>query len=99
MAESCCGSCEVAAGEHGLQRRVLIAVLVVNAVMFAAELGAGLWAHSSALQADSIDMLIDEIGFAATGPLYAAAGLALMLAIVLHWRADLWHVHAPANAR
>ena len=43
--------------------------------------------------------LIDEIGFAATGTLYAAAGLALMLAIVLHWRADLWHVHAPANAR
>jgi predicted MFS family arabinose efflux permease len=43
--------------------------------------------------------LIDEIGFAATGTLYAAAGLALMLAIVLNWRADLWHVHAPANTR
>jgi len=43
--------------------------------------------------------LINEIGFAATGTLYAAAGLALMLAIVLHWRADLWHVHAPANAK
>jgi predicted MFS family arabinose efflux permease len=43
--------------------------------------------------------LIDEIGFAATGTIYAAAGLALMIAIVLHWRADLWHVHAPANAR
>src|SRR6202158_2876305 len=43
--------------------------------------------------------LIDEIGFAATGTLYAAAGLALMLAIVLHWRADLWHLHAPANVK
>jgi hypothetical protein len=43
--------------------------------------------------------LIEEIGFAATGTLYAAAGLASMLAIMLHWRADLWHVHAPANAR
>jgi predicted MFS family arabinose efflux permease len=43
--------------------------------------------------------VIDEIGFAATGTLYAAAGLALMLAIVLHWRADLWHVHAPANVK
>jgi MFS family permease len=43
--------------------------------------------------------LIGEIGFAATATLYAAAGLALMLAVVVHWRADLWHVHAPANAR
>ena len=43
--------------------------------------------------------LIDEIGFAATGTLYAAAGLALMLAIVLHWRGDLWHLDAPANAK
>jgi predicted MFS family arabinose efflux permease len=43
--------------------------------------------------------LIDEIGFAATGTLYAAAGLALMLAIVLHWRGELWHLHAPANAK
>lgn len=43
--------------------------------------------------------LIDVIGFAATGTLYAAAGLALMLTIALHWRADLWYLHAPANAR
>jgi len=43
--------------------------------------------------------LIDAIGFAATGTLYAMAGVALMMAIVLHWRADLWHVHAPANAK
>jgi MFS family permease len=43
--------------------------------------------------------LIDEVGFAATATLYAAAGLALMLGIALHWRADLWHLHAPANAR
>jgi predicted MFS family arabinose efflux permease len=43
--------------------------------------------------------LIDEIGFAATGTLYAVTGLTLMMAIALHWRADLWHVHAPANAR
>jgi predicted MFS family arabinose efflux permease len=43
--------------------------------------------------------LIDAIGFAATGTLYAVTGLALMLAVVLHWRADLWHAHAPANAK
>ena len=43
--------------------------------------------------------LIDEVGFAATATLYAAAGLALLMGIALNWRADLWHVHAPANAR
>jgi len=43
--------------------------------------------------------LIDEIGFVATGSLYAVAGMAMMLAVILHWRADLWSVHAPANAR
>jgi predicted MFS family arabinose efflux permease len=43
--------------------------------------------------------LIGEIGFVATASLYAATGLLLMLIIALRWRADLWHVHAPANAR
>jgi MFS family permease len=43
--------------------------------------------------------LIEEVGFAATATLYAAAGLAMLMGIALHWRADLWHVHAPANAR
>jgi hypothetical protein len=43
--------------------------------------------------------LIDGIGFVATGTLYAVAGLTMMLLTALHWRADLWHVHAPANAR
>ncbi len=43
--------------------------------------------------------LIDEVGFTATATLYAAAGLALMMAVALRWRTDLWQVHAPANAR
>jgi len=43
--------------------------------------------------------LIDIIGYSATGTLYATAGLISMVAIALHWRADLWPVHAPANAR
>jgi predicted MFS family arabinose efflux permease len=43
--------------------------------------------------------LIDLIGFTATATLYAASGLALMLLIALRWREDLWHLHAPANAR
>ncbi|MBR0723693.1 MFS transporter [Bradyrhizobium manausense] len=43
--------------------------------------------------------LIDLIGFSATGSLYAAGGFIAMLAIAIRWRADLWPVHAPANAR
>lgn len=43
--------------------------------------------------------LIDSIGFVATGTLYVSAGLALLLAIALHWRTDLWQLHAPANAK
>jgi MFS family permease len=43
--------------------------------------------------------LIDLIGYSATGTLYAAAGLISMMVIALHWRSDLWSVHAPANAR
>ena len=43
--------------------------------------------------------LIDLIGYTGTGTLYAASGLLAMAAIALHWRADLWPLHAPANAR
>lgn len=43
--------------------------------------------------------LIDAIGFAATATLYVAVGFAMLMAIALHWRADLLHAHAPANVR
>jgi MFS family permease len=43
--------------------------------------------------------LIDLIGFTATGTLYALSGLLSMMVIALHWREDLWPLHAPANAR
>ena len=46
------------------QRRVLQAVLAINAVMFASEFGAGLWAGSTALLADSLDMLGDALVYA-----------------------------------
>src|SRR5580765_3861233 len=45
-------------GKHG---KILIAVLVINAVLFVVEAGAGLLAHSSALLADSLDMLWDSL--------------------------------------
>ena len=43
--------------------------------------------------------LIDRIGFAATTTLYCAIGISLTLCIALRWRAALWPLHAPANAR
>jgi len=43
------------------QRRVLLIVLWINAAMFVVELGAALLAGSTALLADSVDMLGDAI--------------------------------------
>jgi Co/Zn/Cd efflux system component len=43
------------------QTRVLVIVLLINAVMFVAEAAAGLAARSSALLADSLDMLGDAL--------------------------------------
>ena len=56
--DSCC---EVKAQEisalRGMHKAVLIVVLVINAVLFVVEAGAGLLAHSTARLADSLDML------------------------------------------
>lgn len=43
------------------QQRVLIAVLLINLIMFFVEFGAGLLAGSTALLADSLDMLGDSL--------------------------------------
>jgi Co/Zn/Cd efflux system component len=43
------------------RRRVLWIVLAINLLLFAGEFGAGLWASSSALQADSLDSLGDAM--------------------------------------
>jgi Co/Zn/Cd efflux system component len=82
MADQCCSAkakeLEVLASRHD-QRRVLIAVLVINALMFAIEFGAGLAAGSSALMADSVDNLGDAFVYAlslfalARGPRWEAA--------------------------
>ncbi|MBM4440177.1 MAG: cation transporter [Candidatus Rokubacteria bacterium] len=52
--------CEVRPVEER-QRRVLRVVLWINLAMFVLELGAGLIAHSTALLADSVDMLGDAV--------------------------------------
>ena len=54
------GCCEIRP-VHAQQRRVLRVVLWINLVMFLAELVAGIVAHSTALLADSVDMLGDAI--------------------------------------
>jgi Co/Zn/Cd efflux system component len=82
MADQCCSAkareLEILASRHE-QRRVLIAVLVINALMFAVEFGAGLTAESSALMADSVDNLGDAFAYAlslfalARGPRWEAA--------------------------
>ena len=43
------------------QGRVLMQLLVINATMFLAELGFGLWAQSTGLLSDSLDMLADAM--------------------------------------
>jgi len=45
--------------KEGMQNRVLLALLTINAAMFCAEVVAGILASSSALLADSLDMLAD----------------------------------------
>jgi cation diffusion facilitator family transporter len=60
------------------ERRILIIVLLINAVMFVAEFSAGLVSGSTALLADSLDMLADATVY--------ALGL-LALGRARHWRA------------
>ena len=67
MADDCCSrkSATIAQlGRNTGQRRVLVIVMVINLVMFLAEFGFGLIARSSAMMADSVDMLGDAIVYA-----------------------------------
>jgi Co/Zn/Cd efflux system component len=53
--------CEIVSDIPARQRRVLTSVLAVNAAMFVVEFLASLLAHSTALLADSVDMLGDAL--------------------------------------
>jgi Co/Zn/Cd efflux system component len=65
------------------QRRVLIILLVINAIMFIVEISAGFIAESTALIADSLDMLADAVvygvGLYAVGKAVSAKANAAML--------------------
>lgn len=74
MADSCCsskGNELERLAQHADQRRVLITVLGINAVMFVLEFGAGLAAGSTALMADATDMLGDALVYGVS--IYALA--------------------------
>ena len=62
----------------GVIRRALWAVLAITAAMFAAELTAGIWGKSVALQADALDFLGDSATYAMT---------LMVLGMSIRWRA------------
>ena len=67
MADSCCAPPPLRRDPHQgniAYRRVLWAVLGINATMFAVEIGAGLAAGSASLQADALDFLGDAANYA-----------------------------------
>lgn len=59
MSASCCNQAIDPHQGNESYRRVLWAVLTINAVMFAVEFAAGLAAGSASLQADALDFLGD----------------------------------------
>lgn len=67
MADDCCSAKRgtlAQLGRKAHQRRVLIIVMFINFAMFAIEFGGGWIARSSALMADSLDMLGDAAVYA-----------------------------------
>lgn len=75
MADPCTTDCCQLDALERRQRKTLVAVLAVNATMFVVEVVAGLVAGSSALLADSLDMLGDAAAYGVT--LYAVGRGAL----------------------
>jgi Co/Zn/Cd efflux system component len=64
MSASCCNHPADLHRGNQSYRRVLWAVLIINAVMFAVEVAAGLAAGSASLQADALDFLGDAGAYA-----------------------------------
>jgi Co/Zn/Cd efflux system component len=65
MSADCCNQCQMPDPHRGNRayRRVLWAVLAINAVMFLVEIGAGVAAGSASLQADALDFLGDAANY------------------------------------
>lgn len=62
MACSCDNSCELEALKKS-QSKTLIAVMWINIILFIVEVSIGLWSHSTALLADSLDNLGDSLTY------------------------------------
>jgi Co/Zn/Cd efflux system component len=63
MSANCCNHTSEDQLRDGRYRRVLWAVLVINAAMFVVEIVAGVAARSAALQADALDFLADSANY------------------------------------
>lgn len=87
MAGGCCHS----VGNEALlgqQRRILVVVCLVNAIMFLVEAAAGWGAESVSLQADALDFLGDSLNYATalyvlTKPLSWRAGAAMIKGLAM----------------
>src|SRR4051812_23222180 len=104
MSANCCGHdhhTDPHRGNPGY-RRVLWAVLVINAAMFAVEIGAGVAAGSASLQADALDFFGDTanyavslfvVGMALRYRAYAALGKGISMGLFGLWVAGtvVWH--------
>lgn len=75
-----CGSCGNVKfdGAQRAYKRILWAVIAINAVMFVVEMAAGVAANSMALKADALDFLGDTLTYAIT---------LMVIGRALHWRA------------
>jgi Co/Zn/Cd efflux system component len=106
MSAACCGHHhnEPQTQINAAYRRVLWAVLAINALMFAVEIGAGLQAGSASLQADALDFLGDAANYGISlfvvgmSPRYrAGAALAKGLSMGLFgfWvlSVAIWHLY------
>ena len=75
---TCCGTPGDDTPVLKVYRRALWAVLAINAAMFVAEMTAGVWGKSVALQADALDFLGDSTTYAMT---------LMVLGMSIRWRA------------
>jgi len=102
MSAACCNTTPDPQQGNAAYRRVLWAVLALNAAMFCAEIGAGVLAGSASLQADALDFFGDAanygislfvVGMALRYRAYAALAKGASMAVFGLWviGSVVWH--------